>query len=138
MVRTAPVIAVLFLVAALNLAGIPPLSGFIAKFALVDAGLAADQYAVVGVSVLVSLLTLFSMTKIWAGVFWSPATEPPEGPGHEVGRLGGPALMVFPTAVLVLASVALAVFAGPFYAYVERAAADLLDPSGYIQAVLGS
>jgi multicomponent Na+:H+ antiporter subunit D len=77
------------------------------------------------------------MTKIWAGVFWSPATEPAEGVGHEVGRLGGPPLMIIPTAVLVLAGVALAVFAGPFYAFVERAAADLLDPTDYLRAVLG-
>ena len=27
----------------------------------------------VGVSLLASLLTVFSMTKIWSGVFWSPA-----------------------------------------------------------------
>jgi multicomponent Na+:H+ antiporter subunit D len=122
----------------LNLAGIPPFSGFVAKFALVEAGLGVDQYAVVAVSVVVSLLTLFSMTKIWAGVFWSPATEPPESPGHDAGRLGGPVLMVAPTAVLVVASVALAVAAGPFYDFVERAAADLLDPSDYIRSVLGS
>ncbi|MGH9133434.1 MAG: proton-conducting transporter membrane subunit, partial [Ilumatobacteraceae bacterium] len=38
MVRTAPVVAVLFLVPALSLAGVPPLSGFVAKLGLVDAG----------------------------------------------------------------------------------------------------
>ena len=138
MVRTAPVIAVLFLVSALNLAGVPPFSGFVAKVALVEAGLDVDDYAVVAVSVAVSLLTLFSMMKIWAGVFWSPATEPAEGAGHEVGGLGGPPLMVMSTAVLVLASLVLAVAAGPFYDFVERAAADLLDPADYLRAVLGS
>ncbi len=38
MLGTAPVIAVLFLVPALSLAGFPPMSGFIGKFALFDAG----------------------------------------------------------------------------------------------------
>ena len=70
-------LAVLFLVPALSLAGIPPLSGFVPKFALVDAGSAVDEPVIVAVSLLVSLLTLFSLMKIWAGVFWNPATAEP-------------------------------------------------------------
>jgi multicomponent Na+:H+ antiporter subunit D len=65
LVDSHPVLAVLFLLPALSLAGIPPLSGFVAKLALLDAGVAAGRYLVVGVSLLVSLLTLFSMSKIW-------------------------------------------------------------------------
>src|SRR5690606_36745388 len=68
MVKTVPVVAVLFLVPALSLAGIPPLSGFVAKFALVSAGTESEYYWVVAVSILVSLFTLFSMMKIWSGV----------------------------------------------------------------------
>ena len=58
---------VLFLVPASPLAGIPPLSGFWAKLSLVQAGLGPQQYAIVAVALAVSLLTLFSMTKIWDG-----------------------------------------------------------------------
>ncbi len=136
LVRTAPVVAVLFFLPALSLAGIPPLSGFVPKFALVDAGLAGHQYVVVGVSLLVSLLTLFSLLKIWAGVFWNPATEAPDAPVHEVGRLGGPVLMVLPTAALVIVGLGIAAAAGPIYALSQRAAVDLLDPHPYIEAVL--
>ena len=136
MVRTAPVVAVLFFVPALSLAGIPPLSGFVPKLALVDAGLAGHEYVVVAVSLLVSLLTLFSLLKIWAGVFWNPATEAPDAPVHVVGRLGGPALMVLPTVALVLVGLAIAAAAGPIYELSERAATDLLDPRRYIDAVL--
>lgn len=46
MVRRAPAIAALFLFPALGMAGIPPLSGFVSKFALVDAGIASRQYPV--------------------------------------------------------------------------------------------
>lgn len=137
MVQTAPVVAVLFLVPALSLAGIPPLSGFVPKFALVDAGLEAGQPGIVGVSVLVSLLTLFSLMKIWSGAFWNSPAEDPDLPPYPVGRLGGPPLMVVPTALLVVLGLGVALCAGPLYALSERAAGDLLDPSGYIQAVLG-
>jgi multicomponent Na+:H+ antiporter subunit D len=137
LLRKVPVVAVLFLVPALSLAGIPPFSGFVAKFALVSAGTDSSAWVVVGVSLVVSLLTLFSMMKIWAGVFWSPAEEAPDVEPHEVGRLGGPVLMVAPTAALAALSIAVALWAGPLYDFSERAAADLLDPGSYIQAVLG-
>jgi len=137
MARRAPVLAVLFLVPALSLAGIPPLSGFVAKFALVGAGTETSHYWLVSVSIVVSLLTLFSMMKIWSGVFWSPAEGAPDGTPHVVGRLCGPWLMVAPTAVLAGLTLCIALAAGPLYAFSERAAADLLDPAAYVGAVLG-
>jgi multicomponent Na+:H+ antiporter subunit D len=138
MVRTAPVLGALFLLSALSLAGIPPFSGFVSKFALVDAGLSSEQYAIVGVSLLVSLLTVFSMIRIWVGVFWSPAEEPGavEDPPRRPGRAGGPTLMVLPTAVLVACSLAVAAAAGPLYSLSERTAADLVDPARYVAQVL--
>jgi len=136
MVRKAPVLAVLFLVPALSLAGIPPLSGFVPKVGLVDAGLALDSYAIVAVSLLVSLLTLFSLIKIWASAFWNPVSQAPEDAGHAVGRLGGPLLMVAPTAALLVLGLVIAGAAGPLYDLSTRAATDLLDPASYIQAVL--
>jgi multicomponent Na+:H+ antiporter subunit D len=90
----------------------------------------------VATSLLVSLLTLFSVFKIWSGVFWNPAEETPEAAGHAVGRLGGPVLMVVPTVALTLLGVAIAVGAGPLYDLSQRTAADLLEPSGYVRAVL--
>jgi multicomponent Na+:H+ antiporter subunit D len=136
MVKTAPVVAVLFLLPALTLAGIPPLSGFVPKLALVQAGFDEHRYVIVGVSLLVSLLTLLSMMKIWIGAFWAPADEEPEGVPHVVGRAGGPLLMIGPTVSLAVLSLAIALAAGPLYRLSERAATDLLDPSGYIHAVL--
>lgn len=136
MVRTAPIVAVLFLIPALGLAGIPPLSGFVPKLALADAGLIEDQHLIVAVSLVVSLLTLYSMVKIWSAVFWNPLTEEPEHETHRVGRLGGPPLMVLPAVALILVSLAIAAGAGPLFDLSERAASDLLDPTGYIGAVL--
>jgi multicomponent Na+:H+ antiporter subunit D len=136
LVRTQPVIAVLFLLPALSLAGIPPFSGFIGKMGLVEAGIESSAWIIVGVALAVSLLTLLSMLKIWIGAFWSPAEGEVEGTPHAVGRLGGPAAMVGPTAALVALSLAIAVLAGPLYDYCERTAADLLDTSRYVAEVL--
>jgi multicomponent Na+:H+ antiporter subunit D len=131
-----PVIAVLFLLPALSLAGIPPLSGFIGKLALVEAGLDAGAWWPTAASLGAGLLTLFSMTKIWGGSFWGQADEPVEG--HVVrGRLGAPPLMVASTGGLVLVTLAVAALAGPIWSLCLRASSDLLDPSVYVQAVLG-
>ena len=138
MVKTAPFLAVMFLVSALSLAGIPPLSGFISKFALIDAGVAEGHYPVIAVSLIVSLLTLFSMIRIWMGAFWSPPDDrdaPVPTPPESHRR--APFLMVGPTALLVLCSLAVAAAAGPIYGLSERTARDLLDRDGYIEKVLG-
>ena len=65
MMATAPLIAILFLLPALSLAGIPPFSGFVAKFGLFDATARSSEWAILAVGVMVSLLTLFSIFKIW-------------------------------------------------------------------------
>ncbi|HOK48268.1 MAG TPA: proton-conducting transporter membrane subunit, partial [Bryobacteraceae bacterium] len=70
-----PALAVLFLVPALSLAGLPPFVGFFAKLLLIKAGLEAGSYVIVAVALGVSLLTLFSMMKIWTEVFWKPAPQ---------------------------------------------------------------
>ena len=131
--RRSPFLAVLFLVPALSLAGLPPLSGFLAKFAIVRAGLEDAQYLGVAVAVVVSLLTLVSMVKIWVGAFWGDV-EPVDRVGV-VGLLRRQPLMAVGTAVVVVASLAIAVAAGPFYDFAERAARQTLDVASYVSAV---
>ena len=88
----APWLAVLFLIPALSLAGIPPFSGFWAKLAVITAGFRAEHHALAAVAVLAGLLTLISMMKIWNGAFWKPAPEVPASrpagsvPEHRVDR----------------------------------------------------
>ena len=129
--RSRPFLAVLFVPVALSLAGLPPFSGFVAKLALVEAGLDAGQGAIVAVSLLVSLLTLVSMAKIWAGAFWGEADEPmPETARHAMPRLAALA-----AAALVVVSLAISAGAGPLHDYATDTAADLLDPAQYPVAV---
>ncbi len=139
LMKRMPVVAALFLVAALSLAGIPPLSGFVGKLALVEAGFSVDQYLIVGVSLFVSLLTLFSMVKIWNGVFWGAPEDsfPRLAAGKAPLRLEVPKVMTAATVALVAFTVAIALYAGPLYELSERAAASMLDSTAYRTAVLG-
>jgi multicomponent Na+:H+ antiporter subunit D len=136
-----PLLVILFLIPALSLAGIPPLSGFFAKLALVQAGLAARQYAIVATALGVSLLTLFSMIKIWTEAFWKPL---PGGAGTRaipepavIIRRGGLSLLVIPILVLALLTVIIGLSAELFYDLTRQAAEQLMDPAMYIRAVLG-
>jgi multicomponent Na+:H+ antiporter subunit D len=130
--RRSPAFAAVFLVPALSLAGLPPLSGFLAKFAIVRAGVDAEQWLAVAVALAVSLLTLVSMTKIWVGAFWGDV-EPATSIG--VGILRRHALMSTATALVVALSLAIAVGAGPLYDFASKAAEQVLDIAGYVSAV---
>ncbi len=141
---TYPAFALLFLIPALSLAGIPPLSGFFAKLALVQAGLAAQSYMIVFVALAVSLLTLLSMTKIWNEAFWKP--QPPESlpaatqtamRAAAVSKRKGLGTLIVPIAILAALTVCISLAAGPVFALATVAAEQLLDPAGYIRAVEG-
>ncbi|MBW3659572.1 MAG: Na+/H+ antiporter subunit D, partial [Actinobacteria bacterium] len=137
LLHVAPLVAALFLLPALSLAGLPPFSGFVAKLALVQAGFAAGEGLVVAISLAVSILTLFSMTKIWNGVFWGgPTEDPPVGDIPTAAARGFPRLMVAATATLVVSSLAFVVAVGPINDLSQRAASDLLERTPYIDAVL--
>jgi len=126
-----PGLAALFLVPALSLAGLPPLSGFFSKLILVRAGLENEQYLIVAVSLVVSLLTLFSMIKIWNEVFWKPLPNP-QSEGRSLNRM-----MLMPIGLLALLSIGLGLGAESVYALTWRAAEQLLNPTVYMAAVLG-
>ena len=133
-------IALMFALSALSLAGLPPFSGFVAKLALVDAGIDAVAIPIVVVALVGSILTLLSMAKIWLGVFWgSPVANgagvPPAGSADL--RPAGRRLMSVATATAVTATLAIAVFAGPLWEMSQRAATDLIDPTSYVAEVLG-
>ncbi len=138
LVRTAPVLAALFALAALSLAGLPPFSGFVAKLALVEAGTGSGAYTIVAVSLVASVLTLLSMTKIWTGVFWGEPDDPV--PDHEVASISpaGRWLTTSATAAAVGLTLAIALAAGTLYEWSSVAAEQLLDPTTYATAVLGS
>lgn len=129
-------LAVLFMIPAFSLAGLPPFSGFLAKFFFVREGLDAGHFVVAGCAVVVSLLTLLSMAKIWIGLFWG---EVMPAPVRDVpGVLRHHRLMTAATTFMVIAGLTVAVCAGPVYEFALDAARDIVDPAVYVRAVIGS
>lgn len=129
LLKAFPVVGWLFFVSGLAQAGVPPLSGFFTKFAIIQSGLLEGHYFAVGVSLLVGLLTLFSMMKIFIYAFW----------GEEKGHPTQP-VSYWKTVPPVLALVAAFTFMG-FQAewvmsYCLMAAEQLMNPEIYINAVL--
>jgi multicomponent Na+:H+ antiporter subunit D len=136
-----PLLAVLFLISAMSLAGMPPLSGFFAKLTLVRAGLESQQYLIVAAALAVGLLTLFSMTKIWAEAFWKPRPDADAGlQATMVSHSSQPPhrrLSIFlPMLLLAGITLSVGVAAGPIMTLSTRAADQLLNPDAYINAVL--
>ena len=154
---TAPVIGVLYLIPALNLGGIPPLSGFLGKVMLIQAG-AEDgswlAWTLIGGAVVTSLLTLYAMMNVWSKGFLRDRADAPEGdvvlarPANlaergetvsvgerdDVGRI--PVGMFLSTALLVLTSTSITFLAGPISNITDRAAQSAQDVTIYRSAVL--
>ncbi|MGK0275360.1 MAG: multicomponent Na+:H+ antiporter subunit D [Ilumatobacter sp.] len=129
-----PIIAVLFALPALSLAGIPPFSGFVAKLSLIDAGINAGSVAIVVVALVASMFTLLSMSKIWLGVFWREPTPPSEPASSKASKR----MMNGATMAAVAGTLAVVAFAGPLWNMSEEIARDLLDGQTYIDEVLGT
>lgn len=130
-----PFLALLFALAALSLAGIPPFSGFVAKLALIDAGIASAEYAVTAVALAVSILTLLSMSKIWIGGFWGTPTRPSPDSDRRTSA-SATRIMYGATAALIGVTLFIALSAGSIWDMAESIANDLLDPTVYISEVL--
>ncbi len=134
LVQRRPFLAALFLISALSLAGLPPLSGFVGKFVLVKAGLEAQNVTIVVVALAVSVLTLFSMNKIWQGTFWGPVPEQSLENGSDTQKDW---TLLLPVGILTIATVAMGIGANAVLTLTQNIADQLLNPSLYISNVLG-
>ncbi|MDX9846355.1 MAG: proton-conducting transporter membrane subunit [Tenuifilaceae bacterium] len=134
-----PLVALLFAISAFSLTGVPPLSGFWGKYLLALGGFNAGEYIIVAVSLFVSILTLFSMTKIWGEVFWKKLPDDTVTVIATQRKLfTSKWLMVLPIVILTLLIILLGVYSEPFVDYSMRVADQLLDKEEYIRAVFNT
>jgi len=127
-----PILAALFAIPALSLAGLPPFSGFTAKFAVIAAGIEANSAAVVTVALVAGALTLLSMAKIWIGVFWGDAAE---GVSAKSTTRANRRLMYGATGIAVAGTLAISTLAGPIFELAQEAADNLRNHQAYVDVV---
>jgi len=128
-----PWLGVLFLIQALSLAGVPPLSGFWGKYLIIEAALKHQAYWLVAAVLVASVLTLYSMLRIWHAAFWSANPKAqfrePNKKWVPLAGIGGG---------LALISLAMGFGAEWFMQVAFFAADQLMDQSGYAELVMGA
>jgi multicomponent Na+:H+ antiporter subunit D len=125
----APLVAAMFFISAVSLAGMPPFSGFLSKLLLIRVGLEGGNWIIVAIAVATGFLTITSMMKIWSYAFWGSPVQP--------AQTRGVLAMALPASVLVAATIVIGLWAEPLVRLADDAAADLVEPDAYVRAVLG-
>jgi multicomponent Na+:H+ antiporter subunit D len=129
--RDQPVFAALAMIPIFSLAGVPPLSGFLGKLAILEGTFAAGAYWVGGLVLAVGLLTLVSMARTWSDTFWRPADEGV----RDMMAPGTPLLVAI--GALGAVTLAMTLWAEPLFDLATRGAEQLLRRDDYVRAVLG-
>lgn len=130
---TMAVLGMSFLACALVLAGLPPLSGFLAKFAilapLLESGveIGPADWTLLAALVLSGLATIIAMTRVGIDAFWA-------SPSATLARVR--VIEIAPVLVLLFLCVGITVKAGPVMRYMETTARSLHAPQEYIRGVL--
>lgn len=121
-----------FLFCALLLGGLPPLSGFIAKFAIIDGLLGADAgwatWTLIVLIILSGLATIIATSRAGMDLIWTPERPPRDLRLAEAAPIG----------LLLALCLGLMVFAGPIMRYMEQTARALDDRNAYVEPVLAA
>lgn len=128
------VLGCMFFFASISVAGLPPFSGFLGKMLLLRAAEPGWQaWSLWPVVLIGGLLTLVALSRAGTSLFWlgqqtdgQPSTAQPADRVSLLAALG-----------LLLASPLLMIAAAPIMAYLEAAAAQLLDLQPYLSIIAG-
>jgi len=143
-IMQAGIVAALYFAAAIGMAGLPPLSGFLGKLAILQSVRNGEGTAVIwGIILVTSIFAIVGLTRAGSLVFWKahapedfpPDPQEPDEPPHD-RSFPSAALALTATGALVAGMVALTVLAGPMMRYAEATARQLIDPAPYVEAVL--
>ena len=128
-------LGLVFAACTLVITGLPPLSGFIAKFSLFHTLLNGDDAIAYGtwlfmILILMSgLAGIIAMMRFGVRTFWAS------------GNIQAPSLHISeaaPVSALVALCVAMTIFAGPIFDYLDRVSNDLDQPANYVERVLST
>ncbi len=124
LMRDSPLFTGLFAILALSISGVPPLSGFWAKFLVIDAAFRSDTRFnswMAVIALVTGLLTLYSMSILWTRAFWrTPERE------HRLTRPVPPAMLIA-VALLVASTVVIGFAAEPVLRVARESALGLMS-----------
>ena len=137
--RTVP--GVLFLIAAVSLVGLPPLSGFIGKLLLLEAVPSASTGWVWALVLGSSFLMLVGLARAGTRLFWRVEPWPDAPPERLTNYVPLDAMAVAPsrpleataTMLLLAYGIAMALAAAPLLDYTRATAAQLQSPAAYVE-----
>jgi multicomponent K+:H+ antiporter subunit D len=135
---TLAVLGISFGLCAILLAGLPPLPGFLAKFAMLTAmfnpagmgeaaGPGATSWWLAALLIISGLAVLIAMSRAGISTFWAPVD--PVVPRVLL-------VEILPVGMLLAATVALTVQAGPVMRFMEATAEGLHQPRSYVEKVM--
>ncbi|WP_028298167.1 proton-conducting transporter membrane subunit [Olivibacter sitiensis] len=135
-----PKISLVMALVFFSLVGVPPLSGFWPKIYLFEAGFTTHNYFFIAALIIGSFLTLYIMARLWSDVFWK---NPSEGDDSLIDHFKDysrwkQALLVIPICLLAIATLYVGLAAENIVVVVKHIAAEMIDTSPYIDAVLGN
>ena len=126
-------LAALFMLAAIALAGLPPLSGFIGKLLILDATIAAEDVLWIWLAILGgTFLAIVGLARAGTTLFWKSAQGEEQPTPRTLRRTA-----MAPAWGLFLLLAALSILAGPATDYSDATSRQLFERSDYIEAVLG-
>ena len=120
----------MYLIAVFGLVGIPPLSGFIGKLLIVQGGFEAGNTWTTIIVLASSIIVLLSAIRIFIYAFWGEPVALPETNSRSYRK------EMIPATLLVVISIVYGVGTEWLIPYMADASDILLNPSGYIDAVL--
>ncbi|HVL78029.1 MAG TPA: monovalent cation/H+ antiporter subunit D [Sphingomicrobium sp.] len=128
-------LSLLFILGAVALVGLPPLSGFIGKLLILEAAMPFASAPWVWATILITtFIGIVGLARAGSTLFWKPAAV--GGEPNPPARAKRPAEFAAPALLLALLA-ALTLLAGPATSYAEAAAVQLFDPAAYVDSVLG-
>ncbi|SCX22716.1 multisubunit potassium/proton antiporter, PhaD subunit [Nitrosomonas eutropha] len=139
--RTIAVLGTCFAACAILLVGLPPLSGFIAKFVILSAIFSPDiasqidiipatSWWFMALLILSGLATLIAMSRSGIHAFWAPLVD------TTLPRVLF--IEIIPVAVLLCTTLVLTIQAGPVMRFMEATAISLHAPQPYIEGVMNA
>lgn len=128
--RYPSLLGAVFFLAAVSVAGLPPLSGFVSKVMILQGSAGTTWAPMLWVVLLTAgLVALISLSRAGSTLFWS--IEAGDGPGKKADKTKVGVILL-----LLLISPAMSLWAEPILAYCQAAAEQLWHVQGYLQAVL--